>query len=695
MSKSVGEVAIVVNADLGPMNRELGRAEGGLKGFERSALSMGNLINTTMGKVTVGVGVAAAGMVALTRSSMMNIDALAKQARSIGLTVSAFQKMSLVANEAGVETGKLTSMIGVMQRNIEGLVQGTAAQTAAFDRLGLALSDLQGLSADEQFARIAEALDKISDPAKKTALAMDVFGRSGRETINMLSGYSEAIASASEFNARFGISVSEDTAGAVERANDAVGRLGMVFEGLGNRMAGVVAGPIEATANGMLAVAEAMLGVRTNVEEFFGSLEAAKAALGEDIFNQLMGSPEDVAASGQALSDIAYRMEEFKRLGFEAGGAIQELHATVYRLDEVAASAFDGILMRMEQLRQQLADGTIDAEEFATEMGKLGEQALNLALDLEQVNGVTFGPAISALAALGATIRDRIAEALGLRSALSDALAGDEEEAFSYDGPVSSGRGGPGGPVVGSTDLAELQAGGGVYRTMPEPTGGRGGGGRGGGGLADKFAQRLAIIIDAMKTEQEVIEEWYEESRALIEQASEDELAALGGKHEALERLEEEHQRRMKAIKDMGNQWSVDSVLQGGEEILSAMGSMNKKAMKAAGVVSAAQALISTYEGAAAELKKGTFGFASAAAVIAKGLGFVAAIKSAASGGEGGAGGGRGGAAVTQSAPPVQRMLIDYRGPEAAFPSFSALVDMMNQAGKAGYVLNAQITGRS
>ena len=149
----------------------------------------------------------------------------------------------------------------------------------------------------------------------------------------------------------------------------------------------------------------------------------------------------------------------------------------------------------------------------------------------------------------------------------------------------------------------------------------------------------------------------------------------------------------------MGNQWSVDSVLSGSAEILTAMGAMNKKAMKAAGIVSAAQALISTYEGAAQELKAGTLGFPRAAAVIAKGIGFVAAIKSAASGGSGGGGGGggRGGGSTTvaAAAPPVQRLMIDYNGPQSAMGSFQALVDMMNQAGKAGYVLNAQITGRS
>jgi len=54
-------------------------------------------------------------------------------------------------------------------------------------------------------------------------------------------------------------------------------------------------------------------------------------------------------------------------------------------------------------------------------------------------------------------------------------------------------------------------------------------------------------------------------------------------------------------------------------------------------------------------LKKGTFGFASAAAVIAKGIGFVAAIRGvSASGGGGGVSSGGGGGSAPAAAPAQQ-----------------------------------------
>jgi len=152
-----------------------------------SALSKGQANLARFAKVgAVAIAAAGAALIGLTKSSLANVDALAKQARSLGLTTSAFQKMSMVAGEAGIESGKLSSMLGLMQRNIIELQKGTKLQTEAFKGLGLSIGDLKGLSPDEQFAKIAKSLDAIKDPARKTAAAMEVFGRSGKDAINML-----------------------------------------------------------------------------------------------------------------------------------------------------------------------------------------------------------------------------------------------------------------------------------------------------------------------------------------------------------------------------------------------------------------------------------------------------------------------------------------------------------------------------
>jgi hypothetical protein len=170
--------------------RQMTQAERAIDGVTRAGSRAETQTNKTSNAISnmdkmarraaLGAVALAGSIVALTRSSANQIDSLSKQAAQVGILTRNFQAMSLVANEAGVSTETLTSQIAFMQRNLVELGRGTALQTRAFQQLGLTIRDLQGLSPDEQFRRIAASLNEIEDPAQKTALAMDIFGRSGR-----------------------------------------------------------------------------------------------------------------------------------------------------------------------------------------------------------------------------------------------------------------------------------------------------------------------------------------------------------------------------------------------------------------------------------------------------------------------------------------------------------------------------------
>jgi hypothetical protein len=96
----------------------------------------------------------------------------------------------------------------------------------------------------------------------------------------------------------------------------------------------------------------------------------------------------------------------------------------------------------------------------------------------------------------------------------------------------------------------------------------------------------------------------------------------------------------------------ADGSSNGATQILGALGTLfegNKK-------VGAGIALVNTMIGASEELKKGTFGIASAIRVIAQGMGFVRAIKSASSSGASSAGAGATAAAAAAPQQNVQTL---------------------------------------
>ena len=87
-----------------------------------------------------------------------------------------------------------------------------------------------------------------------------------------------------------------------------------------------------------------------------------------------------------------------------------------------------------------------------------------------------------------------------------------EYRAIAAQTATGGGRGaGPGGPLVGSADLAALQAGGGTIRNMPVPGAGGGGGGGGGGGRsaaateAERQAQAIEKVVAGLRREIEAV----------------------------------------------------------------------------------------------------------------------------------------------------------------------------------------------
>jgi hypothetical protein len=549
-------------------------------------------------------------------------------------------------------------MLGLMQRNIVELQSGTQKQVDTFNALGLSLSDLQGLSPDEQFSKIAASLDSITDPAEKTAAAMEVFGRSGRDAINMLNGYGAAAANAEAFQRRFGIAVSQDVSDNVERANDAVGRLGMVFTGLGNQMAGILAPAVERTANMFIEFAGKIFGARQSLEEFFGTLERARQSLGEDVFNRLVGNPTEIMDVAPAIDAVAESIEGVVLSGIQVMAQNAQVTASFQRLKNTDAVEFmKSMDSAMRDLIDQFTAGEISAEEFADRMASLERETRDAIAAFGDVNDVKFSGAITALDVLRNKVNEVIDAGIAMRAAM--------------DGPVSfqAGPTGRRGHRAGTAITSSLRP-----QSRPEDidfgfpsvtsTSGGGGGTDPNEVLREQMATRLETLMESLMTEREAVANWYAEGLELIQNSSDAELEAIGGKQEAIERLEKEHQARLSRIRELGAASDLATVLGAGNEILTAIGQNNEKALRIAKAFGAAEALISAYQGAANALKLPfPKNIAAAATVLAKGIGFVNAIKGVSKGGGSAgasAGGGGAGAAAVAEAPQQQVQSLNF-----------------------------------
>jgi chromosome segregation ATPase len=109
------------------------------------------------------------------------------------------------------------------------------------EQLGISTLDMQQLSTEEQFLKIADALNKVDDPAKRAALAVQFFGRTGLKLLPMIEQGSAAIREqAAEMERLQGPFTDLDFTN-IEEGNDAANRFGKTVEGVWNQLAAAIA----------------------------------------------------------------------------------------------------------------------------------------------------------------------------------------------------------------------------------------------------------------------------------------------------------------------------------------------------------------------------------------------------------------------------------------------------------------------
>ncbi len=219
------------------LNADTTKFDKGMKRAGKSMKSFGKAVK--LGTAAAGVAVAGVGVAlgALAKRQAGVIDETAKLSNALGVNIREFQALALAGSEAGITQDQLGNMITKSQRSIVEASRGLETYARSFKTLGLDVNELMSMRPDQQFDAIAVALSEIESPTLRTATALEIFGRSGRQVINMLDGYVENVQAAREFNDKWGISLSRIDASKVEEANDTFARVGQAVAGLGNQIA--------------------------------------------------------------------------------------------------------------------------------------------------------------------------------------------------------------------------------------------------------------------------------------------------------------------------------------------------------------------------------------------------------------------------------------------------------------------------
>lgn len=162
-------------------------------------------------------------------------DAAAKTARKVGISAEAFQEYSYASKLAGADGEQFKIGLEHLARALDELRISTAGPVAqSFRDLGISLDDpaVKAHDLDAILLKLADKFQKMPDDGRKTAIAMNLLGRSGAELIPLLDQGADGIQKAREEARKLGIVMSGKTAHAMEEFNDQQTRVKAAFEGI-------------------------------------------------------------------------------------------------------------------------------------------------------------------------------------------------------------------------------------------------------------------------------------------------------------------------------------------------------------------------------------------------------------------------------------------------------------------------------
>ncbi len=206
---------------------EAKKAVGGAMDFikKSAGFAMGAL-------AALGVGLSVSAFTGWIRGAINAADALDEMSGRVGVSAKELSGLQLAYRQAGMQNDAMASSIAKLSKEMsEGNV--------AFRALGVSAHNTDGTmkSTTAVLFELADQFKDLPDGAAKTALAMEIFGKSGAEMVPLLSSGSDGIKELIATSERLGTVLEDSTAAQAGQFNDTLELLQLGVSGVGTRVA--------------------------------------------------------------------------------------------------------------------------------------------------------------------------------------------------------------------------------------------------------------------------------------------------------------------------------------------------------------------------------------------------------------------------------------------------------------------------
>jgi hypothetical protein len=306
----------------------------GLGGLTDTAKSVNGVL------ANLGAGVSLAGIGAMIKSSIDSADALDEMAQRTGIAVESLSLLVPAAELSAVSTEKFEAGLKKLATGMLEAATGSEASAQNFAALGVAVQNQDGTLRDSEqvLLDLADRFQAMPDGAEKAALAVDIFGKAGAEMIPFLNQGREGIGALKQEAAELGLQLSADTAAQAGNFNDALDKLKLATQSIGNQIIASLLPALNDMAGGMVESAKqggTLRAILDGVVLVLKTLALGAATVGKAF-----------VALGEAIgAGVAAAVEALKGNTDGAKAIIADLKGNlVKRLDELASfrdSLFD------------------------------------------------------------------------------------------------------------------------------------------------------------------------------------------------------------------------------------------------------------------------------------------------------------------------------------------------------------------
>jgi len=295
-------------------------------------------INGLLG--TLGLAVSAAGLGAMVKASLDSADSLSKLSQRVGITVESLSTLIPVADLAGVSGEKFEGGLRKLATRMLDAATGSDEAARSFAAIGVAIQNQDGTlrATDQVLLDLTDRFKAMPDGAEKTALAVDLFGKSGADLIPFLNQGRDGVEALTTELQALGVQIGGDTAVQAEVFNDSLAKVRLAISSIGNRVIEAFLPAMNEMANGMVESAKqggSLRAILDSVVLVLKTLALGAATVGKAFVALGEAIGAGMAAAVEALSG---NVSGAKAIITDLKGSL------VQRLDELASfrdSLFD------------------------------------------------------------------------------------------------------------------------------------------------------------------------------------------------------------------------------------------------------------------------------------------------------------------------------------------------------------------